>query len=113
MKTLRFGLQMGLGILLPLIVQLLDWRRMTLEEREYAWTYSTWGSALYAFGPFSMLGWAWVTRREWSRKTSAWLPPPVRAPLVLLAGLAIALLLFAMMYGVDALFERVFPESAG
>ncbi len=58
---------MVLGILLPLLVQLWDRRRMGPERRQLAWGYSTWGSALYAFGPLSMLGWIFGTRRRWLR----------------------------------------------
>jgi hypothetical protein len=62
MQTLRLSLQMALGIVLPLAVQLWDRRRLTAEQRDACWNGATWGAALYAFGPLSMLGWCWVTR---------------------------------------------------
>ncbi len=58
---------MVLSIALPLVAQLYDKRRMTPEMRARTWNYSTWGAALYAFGPISMLGWMWVTRPRWWR----------------------------------------------
>lgn len=67
MKVARTAVAMILGILLPLIVQLIDKRRLSAEARERAWNTATWGSALYAFGPLSMLGWSWVTRPRWRR----------------------------------------------
>src|SRR5262245_26192373 len=65
MKVLRFLVQLALGICLPLAVQIWDKRRLSAEQREAAWNAATWGAALYAFGPLSMLGWCWVTRRGW------------------------------------------------
>ena len=67
MTVARATLAMILGILLPLVVELLDRRWLTPEARERAWNVATWGSALYAFGPLSLLGWYWVTRRGWRR----------------------------------------------
>jgi hypothetical protein len=64
-KVLRFVLQMALGIVLPLALQAWDKRRLSPERRERAWNGASWGAALYAFGPLSMLGWCWVTRRGW------------------------------------------------
>ena len=65
MKVLRFVLQLALGICVPLALQLWDKRRLSPQQREASWNFATWGSALYAFGPLSMLGWCWVTRRGW------------------------------------------------
>jgi hypothetical protein len=62
MSALRLALQMALGVALPLAVQLWDRRRLTPEQRAACWNGATWGAALYAFGPLSMLGWCWVTR---------------------------------------------------
>jgi hypothetical protein len=67
MKVAQTAVAMILGIVLPLLVQLWDKRRLSNEERARSWTVATWGSALYAFGPLSMLGWSFVTRRGWSR----------------------------------------------
>jgi hypothetical protein len=77
---------MVLGIALPLLVQQWDRRRLGLEARERAWNVATWGSALYAFGPLSMLGWCWVTRRGWGKALGV----PVAAALVLLIELGVA-----------------------
>ncbi|MCC6552881.1 MAG: transcriptional regulator [Polyangiaceae bacterium] len=63
MKTLRFALQIALGIALPLLLQRWHRGRLPPAQRAFAWNGATWGAALYAFGPFSLLGWFWVTRR--------------------------------------------------
>jgi len=63
MRTLRFTLQIALGITLPLVLQLWMRRRLSPAQRAFAWNGATWGAALYAFGPLSLLGWFWVTRR--------------------------------------------------
>ena len=55
------------SIVVPLALQLWDRRRLSPEQRARCWNVATWGSALYAFGPLSMLGWCWVTRRPWWR----------------------------------------------
>ena len=56
---------MALGIVVPLALQRWDKRRLSVAQREAAWNTASWGAALYAFGPLSMLGWCWVTRRGW------------------------------------------------
>lgn len=63
MKTLRFALQIALGIAIPLALQVWLRRRLAPAQRAFAWNGATWGGALYAFGPLSLLGWFWVTRR--------------------------------------------------
>ena len=63
MKATRVVVQMVLSIVVPLMVQLWDRRRLTAEQRERVWSGATWGAALYAFGEMSLLGWFWVTRR--------------------------------------------------
>jgi len=55
---------MALSIALPLLVQWLDKKRLRPEQRDRAWNVASWGCALYAFGPLSMLGWGWVTRKS-------------------------------------------------
>src|SRR5687767_7974006 len=71
MKTLRYVVQLVLGIALPLLLQRWDKRRLSPERRDRAWNTASWAAALYAFGPLSMLGWAWVTRRDlWLRAAS-------------------------------------------
>lgn len=67
MKVAQTTVAMILGIVLPLLVQLWDKRRLDDEARARSWNLATWGGALYAFGPLSMLGWSWVTRRGWRR----------------------------------------------
>jgi hypothetical protein len=63
MQVVRFILELVLGIGLTYALQRWDRGRLSEEQRERAWNGATWGAALYAFGPFSMLGWGWVTRR--------------------------------------------------
>jgi hypothetical protein len=64
MKTLRYAIQIALGIGLTLALQLWDRSRLSAEQRGRSWNGATWGAALYAFGPLSMLGWGWVTRKS-------------------------------------------------
>ncbi|MBK8255831.1 MAG: hypothetical protein IPK82_24590 [Polyangiaceae bacterium] len=54
--------QMTLGIILPLGIQLADRKRMTAEEKTWVWGWASWGSALYNFGPLSLVAWGYVTR---------------------------------------------------
>jgi len=96
LKLLRYLLQMALGIALPLAVQVWDKRRLDPEQRERAWNGASWGAALYAFGPLSMLGWCWVTRRGWLRVA---------------LGIATTALLLAVIVGVDQLFEWAFVHG--
>lgn len=65
MVILRATIGIVVGIVLPLVVQVMDRRRRV--DKPCPWTGATWGSALYAFGPLSMLGWSWVTRPRWWR----------------------------------------------
>jgi len=83
-KVVRTAVTMVLGILLPLLVQLWDRRRMGAERRQLAWGYASWGSALYAFGPLSMLGWIFGTRPRWLRCLVAplWTVPTLGAVLL-------------------------------
>lgn len=68
MKVLRFVVQLALGIGLSLALQLWDKRRNLNEEQlARAWNTASWGAALYAFGPLSLVAWYWVTRRGWRR----------------------------------------------
>lgn len=77
------AIAMVLGILFPLLVQLWDKRHLDEEQRARAWNFASWGAALYAFGPLSMLGWFWVTRRGWRRLYG---PPAVLAVALAIAG---------------------------
>jgi hypothetical protein len=63
-RTLCFVIELAVGIGLPLAVQLWDRGRLSPEQRARSWNGATWGAALYAFGPLSMLGWGWVTRKS-------------------------------------------------
>lgn len=62
MKVAFFAANLALGIVLPVLIQLLDRRRMTAEERARVWSFATWGSAVYNFGPLSLVAWGYVTR---------------------------------------------------
>ncbi len=100
MKTLRFALQIALGIGLPLAVQLWHRRRLTPAQREAAWNGATWGAALYAFGPASMLGWCWVTRDAWPLRRLA---PAVRAMVGIGAGIVATVAISLIIHGIDQL----------
>ncbi len=67
MEVARTAVVMVLSIVLPLCVQLWDRRRMDAAQRARVWNIASWGAALYAFGPLSLLGWSWVTRARWRR----------------------------------------------
>jgi hypothetical protein len=67
METLRFAISLILGMALPFAVQRWERARLPAERRAAAWNGASWGSALYAFGPISMIGWAWVTRVRFAR----------------------------------------------
>jgi hypothetical protein len=92
MATLRFVLSILLGIGLTYALQRWDRGRLSPVQRERAWNTASWGAALYAFGPLSMLGWACVTRiaaaHWWPRRRLARVGAGV---MVVAAGLACAL----------------------
>lgn len=50
------------GVTIPLGLQLLDRESLTHREREWVWGFASWGSALYNFGPLSLVAWGYVTR---------------------------------------------------
>lgn len=62
LNVLFFVYNLIWGITLPLGLQLLDRKYMSPKEREWVWSFSTWGSALYNFGPLSLVAWGYVTR---------------------------------------------------
>jgi hypothetical protein len=106
MKTLRTAVGMLLSILLPYLVQRWDRRRLTPEQRAATWNYASWGSALYAFGPLSMIGWAWVTRQDVARwKRRGWGLVLVRSAALLGVGLGAAIGLGMVMAGMDDLIR--------
>ena len=75
----------------PLAVQLWDRRRLDEAQRDRSWNYSSWGSALYAFGPLSMLGWYVVTRRGLRRAL----------------GIPVTAALWLVLAGVDLVFDAL------
>jgi len=80
-KVARVVTMMLLGIFLTLLVQLWDKRRLGASHRWMGgWNTASWGAALYAFGPLSMLGWSWVTRPRWRR---VWFGPVAMGVLLL------------------------------
>ncbi|MFO0757138.1 MAG: transcriptional regulator [Byssovorax sp.] len=126
MNTLRYLIDLVLGIALPLLVQRWDRRRhppaipprgmlaravaatiMTPEQRAGAWNSASWAAALYAFGPLSMLGWAWVAHHDLPRWRGRGPGAAIGLSLlVLAAGLAWALLLSGVIVVADELFAR-------
>ena len=104
MNTLRFVIRLILGIAVTYAVQRWDRRRLAPWQRERAWNTASWGSALYGFGPLSMLGWAWVTRQQFFRWARRSLPlAVVWSVALLLAGLAAAVAVSMAVEGVDRL----------
>jgi len=67
LHALALLLNMILGIAIPLGIQLWDRSRLSPTQREWVWGYASWGSALYNFGPLSLVAWGYVTRspRYW------------------------------------------------
>lgn len=93
MQVARLVLQLVLGIGLTYLLQRWDRRRLSEEQRERAWNDVTWFVSLWWFGPLSMLGWGWVTRRAKGLLLGA-------IAVVLLSGTLRAIdLLFALSFG--------------
>jgi hypothetical protein len=87
---------------IPFLVQRWDRRRLTPAQRAQAWNGASWGAAIYNLGPLSMLGWAWVTRHEWSSWRRQGLAHAlVQAFWLLFAGLRAGVVLTAVVVGVD------------
>ncbi|WP_437572212.1 transcriptional regulator [Sorangium sp. So ce542] len=103
MSALRLAIQMLLGIALPLALQRWDRRRLTPEQRAACWNGATWGAALYAFGPLSMLGWCWVTRGVQHGRPDARGPRGLRAVKALGLGAGSAAALVLVLAGIDTL----------
>lgn len=113
MQTFRYTLSLVLGIAITYALQRWDRGRLSPAQREAAWNGATWGAALYAFGPLSMLGWAWVTRRDlplWRRPGAAL--RPFRIPALLLGGLMVAAGIVMVVAGADWLIEQATERSA-
>ncbi len=110
MRVLRYVVSIGLGIALPLALQLWDRRRLDADQRARAWNGATWAGSLYAFSVFSMLGWFWVTRGGWRGRVAA-----ARDPVGALAtaakavglGLAATLALIVAIVAADELVVRL------
>jgi hypothetical protein len=95
--VLRVVLQMVLAIVLTVGLQLALRARLPPERRARGWNAATWGAAVYAFGPASMLGFFWVTRR----------PGKAGAAAALALGLAATAALLGLMAGVDLALDPV------
>lgn len=63
MQAVRLLTNWILGILLTLIIQSWDQKRLDEDQRARSWNAATRAQAIFNFGPWSMLGWGWVTRR--------------------------------------------------
>jgi hypothetical protein len=100
---IRFVVPMVLGIVLPLVVQRAWLRRLSEERRAQAWNGASWAAALYAFGPLSMLGFCWVTRRR---------PGALRALISLAAGLASTCLVVGCIVLVDLGLEALLGDAS-
>lgn len=94
MQALRLLTISILGILLTLATVRWDRKRLGEDQRARSWNSATLGQALLNFGPWSMLGWGWVTRR-WKG---------------LLLGIFAASLITLVLVIVDAIFIAVFGE---
>jgi hypothetical protein len=63
MQALRVLIVSLLGIFLSLAIVRWDRKNLSPEQLARSWNTATTGQALLNFGPFSLLGWGWVTRR--------------------------------------------------
>lgn len=104
MNTLRYVLSLALSIGITFSLQRWDRGRLSGAQRAAAWNGASWAAALYAFGPLSMLGWLWVTRKDLPIFAPGRPLRPLRVPALLLAGLAVAAAITAVVAGVDMLF---------
>jgi hypothetical protein len=94
MQAVRLLTTWILGILLTLAIQRWDEKRLDADQRARSWNSATLGQALLNFGPWSMLGWGWVTRR-WKG---------------LLLGFFAAFLITMVIVAVDAILVALFGE---
>jgi hypothetical protein len=131
MNTLRYVIAFVLGIVLPLLVQRWDrgrrftppppaksalgrlWNRliaatfMSKEQRRGAWNCASWGAALYAFGPLSMIGWVWVAHHDLRRWRARGLGIAIgKSVLLLLLGVLAAVLVSSTILLADALIAE-------
>ncbi len=86
---------MVLSIGLTVALQLLARSLLAPGRRQRGWNGATWGAAVYAFGPLSMLGFFWVTRKP------GWLGALEAVASAVFCGA----LVLGVMLGVDQLFE--------
>jgi hypothetical protein len=106
MRVARYLVQLVLGIALTLAVQKADKRyRLTADQRERSWNLATWGSALYAVGPLSMIPWCFVTRRR--LRGGGVLPEVGWGLLWLVVGAAEAVVLLLLIGLADEGFRRL------
>lgn len=128
MNTLRVLINMVLGILLPVLVQRWDRDRFSRRPKEGAgalgrlfhrlreatiirdehrsglWNFASWGAAVYALGPISMLGWIWVAHHDWARWRERGLWGALARSVGLLAlGVVAMLLVSTLLFGIDQL----------
>jgi hypothetical protein len=89
MQALRLIIVSLIGIFLTLAIVRWDRKNLDSEQLARSWNSATTGQALLNFGPWSLLGWGWVTRR-WKG---------------LGLGFVVSALVTAVMVLVDAIFE--------
>jgi hypothetical protein len=92
MQALRLLVTWILGIVLTLAFLRWDRRRLDEDQRARSWNSATLGQSLLNFGPWSLLGWGWVTRRGKG----------------ILFGFLAAILITAVLVLVDTLFVAAF-----
>lgn len=109
MNTLRYAIAVILGFALPYLVQRWDRARLPPERRAAAWNGATWGAALYAFGPLSMVPWVFVTRTRFSRwaREEGVATAIAKCVGLLLAGALAALLIAVVITVADWAFAQV------
>lgn len=91
MQALRVLIVSLIGIFLTWGLVRWDRKRLSPEQLARSWNTATTGQALLNFGPWSLLGWGWVTQR--------WVG--------LLGGFVGATLVTLVMVAVDAMFEAL------
>jgi hypothetical protein len=82
--------QMALSIVLTVALQVAVRRRLPEDRLARGWNGATWGAAVYAFGPLSMLGFFWVLRRPGRDGAAIALAAGVGSAAGLLGALALA-----------------------
>jgi hypothetical protein len=106
----HFVLSALLGMTVPYAAQRWDRGRLPPARQARAWNAASWGAALYAFGPFSMIAWCWVTRaevRRWSREG------PVRCVLKIAAVIAAGVVVTGVVVAVMAVLLSLHAWVSG